>query len=151
MVIVKCKECGNEYEIEDDENPLNYQCECGGDFYFDGEDYYEGEKGFIEEISVLSKDIVTNTAGTVKDATKSISNAMQKEYKKEMGKIHAQEKAEREKKGIDDNQLVTCPACEHKISIKAPICPNCGRPTGAKKVSRTPELVLGIWVAFLDY
>lgn len=28
---VKCKECGREYTLKDDENPKDYTCECGGD------------------------------------------------------------------------------------------------------------------------
>jgi hypothetical protein len=27
---VKCKECGREYTLKDDENPKDYTCECGG-------------------------------------------------------------------------------------------------------------------------
>lgn len=28
---VKCKECGQEYELESGESPSDFQCECGGD------------------------------------------------------------------------------------------------------------------------
>ncbi|MCG2829071.1 hypothetical protein [Methanothermobacter sp. K4] len=28
---VKCKECGHEYNLKDDENPEDYTCECGGE------------------------------------------------------------------------------------------------------------------------
>jgi len=31
LVIAKCKECGNEYELQEDENPEDFQCECGGE------------------------------------------------------------------------------------------------------------------------
>ena len=31
MVIAKCVECGKEYELGEDENPADFQCECGGD------------------------------------------------------------------------------------------------------------------------
>lgn len=34
MVIVKCKECGQEYELEDDNNPSDFKCECGGNLEF---------------------------------------------------------------------------------------------------------------------
>ncbi|WP_308572152.1 zinc ribbon domain-containing protein [uncultured Methanobacterium sp.] len=30
MVIAKCGECGNEYELEPGESPADFQCECGG-------------------------------------------------------------------------------------------------------------------------
>jgi hypothetical protein len=30
LVIVKCKECGKEYQLKPGENPEDYQCECGG-------------------------------------------------------------------------------------------------------------------------
>jgi len=31
LVIARCKECGKEYELMEDENPEDFQCECGGD------------------------------------------------------------------------------------------------------------------------
>jgi len=31
LVIARCRECGNEYELQEDENPEDFQCECGGD------------------------------------------------------------------------------------------------------------------------
>ena len=31
MTVVKCLKCGKEYILEKDDNPLNFQCECGGD------------------------------------------------------------------------------------------------------------------------
>jgi len=30
MVIAKCVKCEKEYELEPDEKPSNFQCECGG-------------------------------------------------------------------------------------------------------------------------
>ncbi|MBI5458832.1 VRR-NUC domain-containing protein [Methanobacterium sp.] len=34
MVIVRCVECGKEYELKEDENPENFQCECGGNLIY---------------------------------------------------------------------------------------------------------------------
>jgi hypothetical protein len=31
MVVAKCTKCGKEYELESDEKPSNFQCECRGD------------------------------------------------------------------------------------------------------------------------
>ena len=31
MVVAKCVKCGKEYELKSDEEPSNFQCECGGD------------------------------------------------------------------------------------------------------------------------
>jgi len=30
LLLLKCNLCGKEYELEDGENPSDYQCECGG-------------------------------------------------------------------------------------------------------------------------
>lgn len=30
VVIVKCKECDQEYELDESDNLSNFQCECGG-------------------------------------------------------------------------------------------------------------------------
>jgi len=30
LVVVKCRECGKEYALSDNENPSNFACECGG-------------------------------------------------------------------------------------------------------------------------
>lgn len=49
-MLSKCRECGKEYELEDDENPSDYQCECGGDLVYlenvegDYDDTVEEEK-----------------------------------------------------------------------------------------------------------
>ena len=31
MVVAKCEKCEKEYELKSDEEPSNFQCECGGD------------------------------------------------------------------------------------------------------------------------
>lgn len=31
MVIAKCEKCGKEYRLESNENPSDFQCECGGE------------------------------------------------------------------------------------------------------------------------
>lgn len=31
MELLKCNLCGKEYELNDGENPSDFQCECGGD------------------------------------------------------------------------------------------------------------------------
>ena len=30
VFVVKCNECGNEYQLNDGDKPENYQCDCGG-------------------------------------------------------------------------------------------------------------------------
>ena len=34
MVIVKCMKCGKEYELKPDNNPSDFQCDCGGNLEF---------------------------------------------------------------------------------------------------------------------
>lgn len=34
MVIAKCVRCGKEYELQEDESPADFQCECGGNSCF---------------------------------------------------------------------------------------------------------------------
>ncbi len=52
MVVTKCVDCGNEYEIEDDENPADFQCECGGNLiYLDTVSNAESLEGIEEDIT----------------------------------------------------------------------------------------------------
>lgn len=39
---VECEKCGKEYELEDNENPNKFQCECGGNLHppLDGRNIY---------------------------------------------------------------------------------------------------------------
>jgi len=30
LVIVKCKECGMKFQLDEEDNPNDYQCDCGG-------------------------------------------------------------------------------------------------------------------------
>ncbi|MCE5214585.1 MAG: hypothetical protein LLF83_07700 [Methanobacterium sp.] len=34
MDIVKCKECGKKFQINEEENPRKFQCYCGGDLEY---------------------------------------------------------------------------------------------------------------------
>lgn len=43
MVIVKCNECSQEYELENGDNPSSYQCDCGGKLDFKGSINYHHE------------------------------------------------------------------------------------------------------------
>ena len=30
MVVVECRECSRKYQLDEEDNPNNYQCDCGG-------------------------------------------------------------------------------------------------------------------------
>lgn len=34
LVIAKCVECGKEYQLGEDENPEDFECECGGNLFY---------------------------------------------------------------------------------------------------------------------
>ncbi len=68
-MIVKCKSCGNEYELGEDDNPEDFQCECGGKLRYSehleektGEEYFRESfsagKGYVEEKSLQFKVII---------------------------------------------------------------------------------------------
>lgn len=39
MVLVKCRDCGKEFELEEGNNPSDFQCECEGKLEHDNEGY----------------------------------------------------------------------------------------------------------------
>jgi hypothetical protein len=63
LVIVRCKECGKEYQLKSSDNPSDFQCDCGG---------------YLEyKIETTSK---KQTKG-VSDFRKTIDNSSKKKYK----------------------------------------------------------------------
>lgn len=44
-MIVKCVRCGKEYELQEDEDPADYHCECGGNLFYS------------ESLEVIAEDI----------------------------------------------------------------------------------------------
>lgn len=70
MIIVKCKVCGMEYELDPGDNPSDFQCECGGDLspvVFKDKDF-TNPKDFtdteIEYMNSLIQEIRNDKEGT---------------------------------------------------------------------------------------
>lgn len=70
MIIVKCKVCGDEYELDTSDNPSDFQCECGGDLspvvfkdknFTDPKDFTDTE---IEHMNSLIQEIRNDKEGT---------------------------------------------------------------------------------------
>lgn len=99
MVVVKCRECGKEYALSEDEKPSNFLCECGG-----------------------------SLTPTIK-RTSEVEKKEEAETCKNCGNKLPENAKFCPECGFGDPEIKEtkyCTNCASKIDAKAEICPNCG-------------------------
>ncbi len=72
MLIVKCKECGQEYELENGNNPSDFECNCGGELgYADAPENHLVEETYSNE-SVVKYSRTVESSGMIHSQKKAI-------------------------------------------------------------------------------
>jgi uncharacterized OB-fold protein len=135
MVIVKCKNCGKEYEVKTFTKLSNYQCECGGDLRTQSmNEIWKQTHPDKENKKNEWKCIRTNCTNTESGQEglccigcgKPLFEVDPEEYKKIIHKkANFDLRNEKVKYGQKTN-IRSCNTCGKEVSTNANKCPHCG-------------------------